>query len=83
MILTVHMNPLVLFLFAVNKVYSVINKNHNIFYLQMGNTNQGKSSFEEHNWRKIDEKRSRVILYNDITMKSVERHEAVLNCDEG
>ena len=49
----------------------------------MGNRNQPKSSFEENNWRKIDEKRSRVILYNDITMKSVERHEAVLDCDEG
>lgn len=49
----------------------------------MGNNGLKKSSFEEHNWRNIEESGSRVILYNDITMKSVEKHEAILDCDEG
>ena len=35
------------------------------------------SSFEENNWRKIETKGFRSILYNDITMKSVEQHESV------
>ena len=35
------------------------------------------SSFEENNWRKIETKGFRSILYNDITMKSVEQHLSV------
>lgn len=47
----------------------------------MGNNNTGKSSFEEHNWRKLEENGEKTILYNDVTKKSIERHEAVLDCD--
>lgn len=37
----------------------------------MGNDGVKKSSFEEHNWRNIEQTENRTILYNDITMKSV------------
>lgn len=47
----------------------------------MGNSNGNKSSFEEHNWRKLEEQENKIILYNDVTRKSIERHEAVLDCD--
>jgi hypothetical protein len=49
----------------------------------MGNSNQNKSSFEEHNWRQLEHSQDKTILYNDITRKSIEKHEAVLACDEG
>lgn len=49
----------------------------------MGNSNQNKSSFEQHNWRQIEQSQDKTILYNDMTRKSIEKHEAVLSCDEG
>jgi hypothetical protein len=40
----------------------------------MGNSQSSKSSFEQNNWRKIGTEGNRTILFNDLTMKSVERH---------
>lgn len=47
----------------------------------MGNSGV-KSSFEENNWRKIATKDFRSILYNDLTMKSIEQHEAISSISE-
>ena len=40
----------------------------------MGNLSN-KSSFEENDWKKVSSNDFKTILYNDITLQSVEKHE--------
>lgn len=43
----------------------------------MGNKIHTKSSFEENNWRVLSKEDYKTILHNDMTMRALEKHEAV------